>query len=82
MGAALGCAVVAASSLVLGMLLRLARSRPSRLIWLVLAFGAGALVSAVSFGLFEEGVDVGGAASVGTGLAAGANVPGAQRTQS
>ena len=72
MGAALGWGVVAASSLVLGMLLGLARSWPSRLIGLVLAFGAGALVSAVSFELFEEGVAVGGAASVGIGLAAGA----------
>ena len=72
MGAALGWGVVAASSLVLGMLLGLARSWPSRLIGLVLAFGAGALVSAVSFELFEEGVDVGGAAWVGVGLAAGA----------
>src|SRR2546423_13165650 len=75
MGAALGWGVVAASSLVLGMLLGLARSWPSRLIGRVLAFGAGALVSAVSFGLFKEGVDVGGAASVGTGLAAGPTSP-------
>jgi len=74
MGAALGWGVVAASSLVLGMLLGLARSWPSRLIGLVLAFGAGALVSAVSFELFEEGVNVGGSASVGIGLAAGALV--------
>jgi len=74
MGAALGWGVVAASSLVLGMLLGLARVWPSRLIGLVLAFGAGALVSAVSFELFEEGVDVGGATWVGIGLAAGALV--------
>jgi zinc transporter, ZIP family len=74
MGAALGWGVVAASSLVLGMLLGLARAWPSRLIGLVLAFGAGALVSAVSFELFEEGVKVGGAAAVGLGLAAGAIV--------
>jgi ZIP family zinc transporter len=66
--------VVAASPLVLGMLLGLARTWPSRLIGLVLAFGAGALVSAVSFELFEEGVNVGGAAAVGIGLAAGALV--------
>jgi zinc transporter, ZIP family len=72
MGAAFGWGVVAASSLVLGMLLGLARSWPTRLIGLVLAFGAGALVSAVSFELFEEGVDVGGATAVGIGLAAGA----------
>ena len=54
------------------MLLGLARSWPSRLIGLVLAFGAGALVSAVSFELFEEGIKVGGATAVGIGLAAGA----------
>jgi ZIP family zinc transporter len=70
MGAAFGWGVVAASSLVFGMLLGLARSWPPRLIGLVLAFGAGALVSAVSFELFEEGL--GGAAAVGIGLAAGA----------
>jgi zinc transporter, ZIP family len=72
--AALGWGVVAASSLVLGMLLGLARSWPGRLIGLVLAFGAGALVSGVSFELFEEGVAVGGAAAVGIGLALGALV--------
>lgn len=74
MGAALGWGVLAASSLVLGMVLGLARSWPNRLIGLVLAFGAGALVSAVSFELFEEGVAIGGAAAVGIGLALGALV--------
>jgi ZIP family zinc transporter len=73
-GAALGWGVLAASSLVLGMALGLARSWPNRLIGLVLAFGAGALVSAVSFELFEEGVAVGGAPAVGIGLAVGALV--------
>jgi ZIP family zinc transporter len=72
MGAALGWGVVAASSLVLGALLGLARQWPDRLIGLVLAFGAGALISAVSFELFEDGIAVGGAAAVGIGLAAGA----------
>ena len=74
MGAAFGWGAVAASSLVLGMFLGLLRPWPSRLIGLVLAFGAGALVSAVSFELFEEGVQVGGAAAVGIGLGAGAIV--------
>jgi ZIP family zinc transporter len=73
-GAALGWGVVAASSLVLGMVLGLARPWQTRLIGLVLAFGAGALVSAVSFELFEEGVQVGGAAAVGIGLGLGAIV--------
>jgi len=74
MGAAFGWGAVAASSLVFGMLLALARGWPDKLVGLVLAFGAGALVSAVSFELFEEGVKIGGAAAVGIGLAAGAVV--------
>jgi zinc transporter, ZIP family len=72
--AALGWGVIAASSLVLGLILGLLRSWPERLIGLVLAFGAGALVSGVSFELFEEGVAVGGAAAVGIGLGLGALV--------
>ena len=39
---------------------------------LVLAFGAGALISAVSFDLFEEGQRIGGPGTVAIGLAAGA----------
>ena len=38
----------------------------------MLAFGAGALVRAVSFELFEEGVNIGGSAAVGIGLGVGA----------
>jgi ZIP family zinc transporter len=63
---------LAASSLVIGALLGVARQWSSRPVGLVLGFGAGALISAVSFELFEEGVTVGGAAAVGGGLAAGA----------
>src|SRR5215475_3143531 len=74
MGAAFGWGAVAASSLVFGMMLALARGWPDKLVGLVLAFGAGALVSAVSFELFEEGVKIGGAAAVGIGLGAGAIV--------
>src|SRR4026208_2042596 len=74
MGAAFGWGAVAASSLVLGMSLGLLRPWPNRLIGLVLAFGAGALVSAVSFELFEEGVQVGGAAAGGIGRGGGAVV--------
>jgi ZIP family zinc transporter len=73
-GGALGWGVVAASSLVLGVVLGLARPWPERLIGYVLAFGAGALVSGVSFELFEQGVAVGGAAAVGVGLGLGALV--------
>jgi ZIP family zinc transporter len=64
--------VVAASSLVLGALLALARDWPERLVGLVLAFGAGALIAAVSFELAQEGVEAGGGLPVGIGLALGA----------
>jgi ZIP family zinc transporter len=72
MGVALGWGTLAASSLVLGALLGLARAWPNRLVGLVLAFGAGALIAAVSFELAEEGVKVGGAGAVAVGLALGA----------
>jgi ZIP family zinc transporter len=72
MGSALLWGGVAASSLVIGALLGLARKWPDRLVGLVLAFGAGALVSSVSFELAEEGLKVGSGISVGIGLAVGA----------
>jgi zinc transporter, ZIP family len=64
--------MVAASSLVIGALLAIARDWPEQLVGLVLAFGAGALISAVSFELAEEGVEIGGGLAVGIGLAVGA----------
>ena len=63
---------VAASSLVIGGVLALLRDWSPRLVGLVLAFGAGALISAVSFDLFEEGQALGGPIPVAVGLAAGA----------
>ena len=69
---ALGWGALAASSLVVGALLALARAWSDRAIGAVLAFGAGALIRAVSFELAEEGIAIGGAASVGIGIAAGA----------
>jgi zinc transporter, ZIP family len=72
MGAALGWGTLAASSLVVGALLGVVRVWPERVVGLVLAFGAGALISAVSFELVEEGIDVGGARAVAIGLALGA----------
>ena len=56
MSAALGWGALAASSLVIGALIALARPWPDVAVGLVLAFGAGALISAVSFDLAEEGV--------------------------
>jgi zinc transporter, ZIP family len=72
MTTALGWGALAASSLVIGALLGLARPWPPRLVGLVLAFGAGALISAVSFDLAEEGARVGDVGFLAAGLAAGA----------
>jgi ZIP family zinc transporter len=69
---ALGWGALAASSLVIGAILGLARAWPERLVGVVLAFGAGALISAVSFDLAQEGAQVGGPEAVGAGLAIGA----------
>jgi len=74
MGAALGYGALAASSLVIGALLGLARDWPPLVVGGVLAFGAGALISAVSFDLVEEGAALGGPGTIGLGLAAGALV--------
>jgi ZIP family zinc transporter len=71
MGAAVGWGALAASSLVLGALLGIARPWPRRAVGAVLAFGAGALISAVSFDLAAEGARVGGPGFVAAGLAAG-----------
>jgi ZIP family zinc transporter len=72
MGAALGWGALAASSLVIGGLLGLARRWPASAVGLVLAFGAGALISAVSFDLAEEGLQIGGPGWVAAGLTVGA----------
>ena len=70
--AAVGWGTLAASSLLLGALLAFARPWPSRQVGLVLAFGAGALISAVSFELAGEGIAVGSLRSTAIGLGAGA----------
>ena len=72
MAAAIGWGALAASSLILGALLGLARKWPDRVVGLVLAFGAGALISAVSFDLAEEGLEIGSPGAVASGLAVGA----------
>jgi zinc transporter, ZIP family len=72
MGAALGWGTLAASSLVFGALLGLVRAWPGRVVGLVLAFGAGALISAVSFELAAEGIAAAGVRPVAFGLVLGA----------
>jgi ZIP family zinc transporter len=74
MGEALGWGALAASSLVIGALLGLARQWPKAQTGAVLAFGAGALISAVSFELVEEGQLLADRGWVTLGLALGALV--------
>ena len=72
MGEAIGWGALAASSLVIGALLSFSRSWPKRRVGYVLSFGAGALISAVSFELAAEGAEVGSAGVTGIGLGVGA----------
>jgi zinc transporter, ZIP family len=71
-GEALAWGALAASSLVIGALIGLARAWPRQAVGLVLGFGAGALISAVSFELAQEGVHLGGTTAVAIGLGVGA----------
>ncbi len=72
MAAAIGWGALAASSLVIGVALAYARDWSPTQTGVVLAFGAGALISAVSFELVEEGTDLGGLGWVALGLGVGA----------
>lgn len=72
MTSALLWGVVAASSLLIGALLGIARSWPPRLVGAVLAFGGGALIASISYELFAEGLETGGPVPLGLGLAIGA----------
>jgi ZIP family zinc transporter len=69
---AIGWGSLAASSLVIGAAVAFARDWSPRQVAVVLAFGAGALISAVSFELAEEGLKVGGLGWTWLGLALGA----------
>jgi zinc transporter, ZIP family len=64
--------LVAASTLVIGAVLGLYVPIPRRLVALAMAFGAGALVSALAFDLTEEAFNHSNAPVVAAGLAAGA----------
>jgi ZIP family zinc transporter len=57
MAASFGWGTLAASSLVIGAIVALAFRISLRAIGLIMAFGAGVLISAVSFDLIEEAVD-------------------------
>ena len=75
MGEALLWGIVASSSLVIGCLLTLRFSISSRVLGLVMAFGAGVLISSVSFELVEEAFTTSaGDGGVALGLFAGAGV--------
>ncbi len=74
MGRTLLFAVIASSPLVLGAYLGSRFTFPERLLAAVLAFAAGALITALSFELFEESFEKGGALRAAGGLALGAVV--------
>jgi len=64
-----------ASSLLIGGAIALRRNLSSRIVGLVMGFGAGALISAVAFELIEQAIETGaGSYAPALGLAAGALV--------
>ena len=65
---ALTWGLVAASSLLLGAVAGVIRDWNPRLVGLVLGFGAGALISSISFELAEEGFRASGAWASGDSL--------------
>jgi zinc transporter, ZIP family len=67
---ALGWGALAASSLVIGALLGVARQWHQWLIGVVLGFGAGALISSISFELAQEGYAKGGGLPLSIGMCA------------
>jgi ZIP family zinc transporter len=64
--------LAAASTLIVGALAGLFIKIPRQVVALVLAFGVGALISALAFDLTEEAFRVGGTLPVAVGLGAGA----------
>lgn len=69
---AAGWGLVGGSALLIGAAIGLSMRLPGQLVGLVLAFGAGTLVSALAFELTEESFALGGADAVAIGLALGA----------
>ena len=73
MGQAFLYGLIGASSLVVGALISIRWSIAPKPLGIVMAFGAGILISSVSFELVQEAVDTsGGTGGVGAGLLAGA----------
>jgi ZIP family zinc transporter len=68
---AAGWGLVGASSLLIGAIIGARASLPDWVIGLILGFGAGTLVSALTFELTEEAYRLGGADAVAIGLASG-----------
>ena len=66
--------LAAASTLILGAGVGLLTRVPRRIVALVMAFGVGALTSALAFDLTQEAFEVGGTLPVAAGLGAGALV--------
>jgi ZIP family zinc transporter len=72
MGAAFGWGLISASSLVIGSLVAIWLHLSLRVIGLIMAFGAGVLISAVAFDLVEEAADTSsGEGAIAWGLFAG-----------
>ena len=69
---ALGWGAVAGSSLIIGAVLGVVHPWRPTWIGIVLGFGAGALISSISFELASEGFEKGGALPLAVGLAIGA----------
>lgn len=69
---AFGWGLLAAGSLVLGAVIAITACPSKRVTGLILGFGAGTLISAISFELTEEAFALGGADALAIGLALGA----------
>lgn len=71
---ALAVGLAASSALVIGAVMGAFWSPPKELVATVMAFGAGALIVALAFDLFEKAFKEGGPWLAGGGLMAGATV--------
>jgi ZIP family zinc transporter len=74
MAASLLFGVIASSALVIGALIGVKFELPKRLLAILLSFAAGALITALTFELFEDAYERGGIVNAAVGLFAGALV--------